>query len=483
MPILRFAPAPSGAMHPGNCRSALVNYVVAKILNGELCLRIDDTNAPLVREDFIKNIYCDMNWLGIFCNRILQQSERQEYYKSVFKLLLEANFIYSSTSLTESNRVRRAEAETQNTQSCCWRFEIQKDIVIWNDLIRGKEKHEPISMTSDPIVFRSDGSITYLLASVIDDIVMGITHIVRGRDHISNTAIQIQMMHAILCALKNNGPLKMKDLTLSYESVQCVIDKLQFAHLPLLSNEDGSKFSKRAKSLSIDSLRNAGVIAMSINNYLLSLGSSEMLDFDNMSELIEHIRQKGLENFFQSLGNSDVRFSLDNLWVINQKLISRMSFKKLIQSNLKYDLSWLNEDMWECIRSDMTSLEFLNKWREIFFDEIDLYENIVSNQNEYDLIDFFATKDEYRDTLNTVDSNFFEIAKKNLPISFDSDNWSIWTNAISNETELKGKGLFMPLRLAITGMKHGPKMADIFRFFDKTVVLHRLNSAIKYLNS
>jgi glutamyl-tRNA synthetase len=494
---VRIAPSPSGYIHPGNARSAIINSVFARSVDGNFYIRIDDTNSETTSEEFIQNIYKDLEWLSISNNGKYVQSERTDLYKFTFEILKKSGRIYpciedfqNKSTGSYIHHIRRNEIEILNPTpdqlaNSSWRFEILNTKSSWNDIATGYEEYDVQKITGDPVVFRKDGSITYLLASVIDDIFMNITHIIRGKDHTSNTAIQIQMFDAIKNALSalskefdlqsqldsnfsniiNKYSININNFQNHFQNIQN-FPEIKFAHLPLLSFEDGAKLSKRNNSLSISSLREKGILPMTINNYLMSIGTSELSEFSTMEEMVNHFKKINFEEFLTNLGKSSACFSQNTLLSLNQKMLSKLSIDEISQL-------WstkINEPQWNVIKDNIEYLSQLSEWEDIFYNEEIVYDEILK-KNEY-INGIFPSDYELL--------NFFTTALMSIPENTSSnDAWDKWIAEIKNSTSKKGKEIFMPMRLALTGMEHGPKMNEIIRLIPRNIIQNRISHAKK----
>jgi glutamyl-tRNA synthetase len=475
---VRFAPAPSGFIHPGNARSAIMNYVLAKshpASHDSFILRIDDTNEEKVSTEAVDGLLNDLKWLEIVPDKIEQQSKRFELYKQVFEILKKHNVIYPCNQYKSNNfsRIRRENCEVQlkndeNDSDYGWRFEIKEGQSIWNDMILGDQIHDPIKMSSDPIVFREGGQITYLLASAIDDIFMGITHIIRGQDHVSNTAIQVQMIHTIL------NVILAENATELLEKVDINRAKhIKFGHLPLLSFEDGQKLSKRNNSLSIKSLREDGILPVTINNYLLSLGTNNISEFSSNQDILDHFASINFDEFFGSIGKASAMFSMQNLLHLNQKILTKMEKNDIVQhiqnqneNDAKY-INNLDDNAWNLIRENVFTLNDIISWLDVLYDDEMIYCNKLAQyleqyDDEYDLCDFFQIA---VDKIQSMDTK-------------SPDAWNDFSSYIKEKTGKKGVQLFMPIRIALTGKEHGPKMNLLFDFMKKNTIIHRFKECI-----
>jgi len=439
MTTTRFAPSPTGHLHIGNIRTALHNWIWAKKTQGRFILRIDDTDKERSREEYVQGIRADLAWLGLAPDAEYRQSERSALYDAAFDRLRAAGRVYAcyetsqeldlkrkialgrglppvydraALNLTDADR---AELEGQGLKPH-WRFKLDHDEPIaWDDLIRGPQKFDAASL-SDPVIRRADGSWLYMLPSAIDDVDMQITHVVRGEDHVSNTAVQLQMF----TALGSTPPA--------------------FAHEALLVGAEG-KLSKRLGSLGVGELRDKHILPQAIVALLARLGTS-----DPVEPL--HDRAALLESFdFARFGRAPARFAEEDLERINRQLVHTADFA-LVSDQLPPQV---DEAAWHAIRPNIAHLgEVADYWR------------IIEGP-----IDAPAPEAE--------DAAFLAEARAALePIDFGPTVWKDWTELLKASTGRKGKGLFLPLRRALTGMDHGPDMGELLPLIGRERALERL---------
>jgi len=432
MTTTRFAPSPTGHLHVGNLRTALFNYLIARRESGKFILRIDDTDAVRSKPEYVDSIKRDMEWLGLYWDKIEYQSNRLERYAEIAKKLREIGKFYecfessveldlkrkkqlnmgkppvydrSALALSETERVvLRTETDGH------WRFMLNQSRVDWTDQILGNLSIDAASV-SDPVLIRGDGQVLYTLASICDDTDMGVTHVVRGSDHVTNTATQIQIIQAI----GGNVP--------------------QFAHHSLLTGPKGDGLSKRLGSLALRDMREAGVQPMALLSHLAKLGSSDPVELrGSMDEIMSEF---DLEKF----GVAPTKFDNMDLIPLTAKYLQGLSV-----SDVATDISNTGvpsekaEGFWNVVRMNISSLNDLQMWW-------DLMEQGADPQIE------------------EQDREFVLEAIAMLPEQpFSSDTWSVWTKLVQEETGRKGKNLFMPLRRALTGMSHGPEMGALLPY-------------------
>jgi len=440
---VRFAPSPTGLLHIGNARAALMNWLFARhhALRGEeatFLYRLDDTDSERSDPLYVKAIEEDLSWLGLTYDQAAKQSERFDRYGLAVETLKasgrlypcyetpeELDFkrkrqlarheppIYDRTALKLTQEERRAfEAEGRKPH---WRFKLLSESIHWDDLIRGSNDFHGDHL-SDPVLVRGDGAYLYTLTSVVDDIEFGITHIIRGEDHVTNTAVQIQLFEA-----------------LGGES-----DALNFAHVPLLLDVQGAPLSKRLGSLSLSVLRESGLEPMAINSFLARLGTSLPIE--------PHLTLDELaENFSLSIfSRASPRFDPAELMTLNHKLLQLMPYEH-VQERLREIAPLITNEAWNAIRGNLQNLEEATQWEPI------CYGHIIPVINDRDYLD---------------------TALVNLPPEpWDTSTWAAWTEVIKEKTGRKGKELFMPLRQALTGKEHGPEMKELLPLigYNKTV--------------
>lgn len=437
----RFAPSPTGHLHIGNIRTALHNWMWAKKNGGRFILRIDDTDKERSKEEYVDCIRADLDWLGLNPDHECRQSDRCDRYEEEFQRLLADGRvypcyetpqelelkrkvqlgrglppIYDRSALQLSDEQKKAYDDEGRTPH--WRFLLDHDSPIaWNDLIRGEQCFEA-SQLSDPVIRRGDGSWLYMLPSAIDDLDMGISHVVRGEDHVSNTAAQLQMC----LALGGRHP--------------------EFAHEALLVGAEG-KLSKRLGSLGVKAFRETGIEPCAIISLLARLGTSDPV-------VAVHGRDELLETFdFARFGRAPARFALEDLARLNAQLVHDMPYD-MVSDRLP---DAITAEIWETIRPNITHLGEAESW--------------------YQVIERQVVPPE----LEAGDAEFLAIAKEMLAAQdtpWPDDIWQVWTKALKDETGRKGRGLFLPLRRALTGMDQGPDMSALLPLIGRERALARL---------
>ncbi|MFZ4747438.1 MAG: glutamate--tRNA ligase [Sphingomonas sp.] len=431
--VTRFAPSPTGRLHIGNIRTALHCFLWARKHGGRFLLRIDDTDAARSTEAFVDAIRTDLDWLGLIRDGEERQSARFTLYETQFERLRISGRVYACYETPEELDLRRKvllgrglppiyerpdpQAPIPEGRAPHWRFKLDHDVMIdWDDLVRGPQYFDP-RLISDPVVRRADGSWLYLLPSVIDDIDMGVTTVVRGEDHVSNTASQLQMF----LAFGAQPPA--------------------FAHEALLVGSEG-KLSKRLGSLDCDALRAEGIEPLAVAALLARLGTSDsVVPVDSFAPLIQGID-------FGRFGRAPARFDVGELASLNAKMLHQMPYDA-VAARLPQGM---NETAWDVIRPNLTQISEATDWWRIVKGPID---SDVAREDA----EFLAAA-----------------ARVAAGIDWGADPWHALTNALKTETDRKGKSLFLPLRRALTGLDHGPDMAALLPLIGRTEALNRLSA-------
>jgi len=438
MTILRFAPSPTGRMHIGNTRTAILNWLFALKSGGQFVLRYDDTDTARSTQEFADGIAADLDWLGIRPHRIEWQSKRFARYDEVAEKLRAAGRLYpcyetadeldrrrkrqmargappvydrAALKLTDDDK-RKLEAEGRKPH---WRFRLDGRVVEWNDLIRGPQ-HIDTTGLSDPVLVREDGTYLYTLPSVIDDIDFGITHVIRGEDHVVNTAVQIEITEALGGSIPS------------------------YAHHSLLTGADGKGLSKRLGSLSISAMREGGLEPMAVVSHAALLGTSDNIHpCADYTELVDGFA-------LDKLSRAPVRFDEAELLQLNAKLLHHLPWDAV-----KHRLLDDSEAFWLAVRGNISRLSDTDTWR-----------NVISGP----ITPLIAAEDR----------GFVSEASALLPPEpWDGTTWKVWTEAIKAATGRKGKPLFMPLRLALTGLDHGPELAQLLPLIGRERAIERLS--------
>lgn len=435
---VRFAPSPTGRLHVGNVRTALVNWLFAKGQGGSFVLRIDDTDLARSTQEYEDGIEADLTWLGLTWDERYNQSKRFDRYEDAAARLKASGRLYpcyeTSEELDRRRKVQlsrglppiydRAALELTDAEKAAfeaegrrphWRFKLEGKRVAWEDLARGHAEVDTASM-SDPVLIREDGLFLYTLPSVVDDIDMDITHIIRGEDHVTNTGAQIEIFEALDAKVPG------------------------FAHMPLLVGADGAALSKRLGSLSISDMRDQGYEPIAITSHLGKIGTSDAL------EVAASVEALGQSFAFSKMGRSPARYDTADLDRLNAQALHAMDYATA-QPRLAAMGADLGQGFWDAVRPNLQK----------FADVADMA-RIVSGPI----------------TPVIEDAAFAAAALEVLPAQIDADAWSAWTQAVKDKTGAKGKALFMPLRLALTGQPHGPDMAAMTPLIGREKIERRL---------
>lgn len=445
--VVRFAPSPTGFIHVGNLRAALLNYLFALKHQGQFILRIDDTDVERSQVRFEDAIKHDLAWLGLGYAQTFNQSHRfdryaqaAEYLKGIGRLYPcyetqdELDFmrkrqlsqgkppIYNRQSLNLTEAEKSA-FESQGRKPH-WRFKLIEDETAWDDLIRGPVSFHGL-FASDPVLIREDGVPLYTLPSVVDDMDYGVTHIIRGEDHVTNTAVQIQLLNA----LKGLPGIQR--------------DHMTYAHFSLIIDASGQGFSKRTGSLSIGNLKEDGIEPMAIHSLLAKLGTSDPMEPRHSLDELAH------ELDFSKFSRSAPKFSVEKLHKMNAKYLHSLPYDQ-VAPRLTAILPNVTESFWSVVGGNVDHLSDITYWWDVCHGTI---------------------------TPVIEDAPFIQQALELLPSTWDHDTWTTWTTAVKEATGRKGKDLFMPLRLALTGRPHGPEMKQFLPLMDRNRVLERLTVA------
>jgi glutamyl-tRNA synthetase len=435
--ITRFAPSPTGRLHVGNIRTALHNALFARAKSGKFLLRIDDTDAERSTEAFVEAIHADLAWLGLTPDATVRQSQRFALYEREFERLKAAGRVYACYETPEELDLRRkvllgrglppvyerkaADAPVPEGVAPHWRFRLDHQAPIeWDDLVRGHQKFDP-SLISDPVVRRADGSWLYLLPSVIDDIDLGITHIVRGEDHVSNSATQIQMFAALGAATPH------------------------FAHEALLVAAEG-KLSKRLGSAGVDGMRDAGIEPLALLSLLARLGTSQPVEArTTLSALAE-----GFD--FSTFGRAPAHFDLAEVEQLNAKLLHLTDYPDVV-ARLPAGTSAAD---WAALRGNVAHLGEVADWLPVLHGAIPAPEVVPDDK-----------------------PMLAEAAESAATLDWAGEPWRQLTEAVKAATGRKGRSLFHPLRLALTGLDSGPEMAALLPIIGRERAVERLRAAAR----
>ncbi len=434
---VRFAPSPTGMLHIGNARTALITWLFTRSQNGHFLLRIDDTDLERSKVEYEEAIEESLKWMGMDWDEKANQKDRMDRYAIHIEELKDSGRLYpcyetpDELALKRKSQLSRGlppiydraaleltddakaalEAEGRSPH---WRFKINHKSIKWDDLIRGDVHFEGKDI-ADPVVLREDGSPLYHLCSVIDDVHFEMTHVVRGEDHVSNTAAHVQMFEALGASVP------------------------RFAHLPLISDAEGGKLSKRLGSLSLIDIRDDdGLEPMSVVSLMARLGTSDPIEaFSDIQPLIDSFD-------FSKFSRGTPKFDSEELLRLNSKIIHDMDFAAVKDRLPK----GADEVFWNAVRPNLEKVSDITEWWE------------VANGPVTPVIE---------------DAEFIAEAAGLLPPApWDETTWKTWTNAVKDATGRKGKELFMPLRQALTGMDHGPELNILLMLIGPEKVQERL---------
>ena len=441
--VTRFAPAPTGRLHVGNLRAAIHNWLFARHHGGRFLLRIDDTDQARSSEDYVEAIRADLAWLGIVPDEEARQSARFDRYEAALERLARDGRVYpayetaqeldlkrkvqlgrglppvydrSALALTAEERTR-LEAQGRRPH---WRFRLDHERPIeWDDLVRGRQQFEP-ALLSDPVIRREDGSWLYMLPSVVDDVDFGVTHVVRGEDHVTNTAVQVQMFEAL------GAPVP------------------HFAHEALLVGAEG-KLSKRLGSMSVDELREQGVEPVALMAKLARIGTSLPVEpVTGPQPLIESFD-------FASFGRAPARFDLEELAALNARIIHQLPFAAVAE---RLPVGMTEAD-WEAIRPNLKSVGEAADWWAILHGHVER----PAEAEDCELL--------------------VAAAEEAAALDWSEAPWPALVARLKARTGRAGKSLFLPLRRAVTGRDSGPEMAALLPLIGPDETISRLRTAAR----
>ncbi|WP_448189470.1 glutamate--tRNA ligase [Azospirillum sp. sgz301742] len=438
---VRFAPSPTGLLHVGNVRLALVNWLFARRQGGTFLLRMDDTDEERSKPEYAQGIEADLTWLGLGWDRFARESDRYGRYDETAAALKASGRLYpcyetaeelslkrasllsqgrpplydrSALRLTDADRARQ-EGEGRTPH---WRFKLEHTPVEWTDLVRGPVHFEGAAL-SDPVLIREDGRPLYTLTSVVDDADFAISHVIRGEDHVANTAVQIQIWQALGAAV----PV--------------------FAHLPLLTDAGGQGLSKRLGSLSVTSLREEeGIQPMALASLLAKLGTSDAIE--PRVALDDLVAEFAMEK----VSRATPKFDLEELKRLNARLLHMTPFEAVRADLEARGFHGVDAAFWEAVRANVETLSDVGAWWS------------VTHAPVAPVVE---------------DAAFTQAAAGLLPDEpWDAATWGAWTAAVKQATGRKGKELFHPLRLALTGREHGPELKNLLPLIGRARAVHRL---------
>ncbi|HEV3174490.1 MAG TPA: glutamate--tRNA ligase [Stellaceae bacterium] len=438
MTKVRFAPSPTGRLHLGNARTALVNWLFARKSGGRFLLRLDDTDRERSREEFAAAIETDLRWLGLDWDEYERQSARLDRYATAAERLKSAGLLYPCFETAEELDLKRKLVQQRGQpwiydraalaldpaeiarriaagEAPHWRFKLEHRAVAWDDLVRGRtELHG--GHLSDPVLIRADGMPLYTFTSVVDDVELGVSHVIRGEDHVTNTAFQIQIFEA----LGHEAP--------------------EFAHLSLITGKGGEALSKRMDSLSLALLRESGVEPMAVNSLLAKLGTSDAVE--PRLDLAAVVAEFDLKKF----GRAQPHLDPAELGALNAKLLHQTPFEAVAARLPK----GATRAFWEAVRPNLERVADAAYWWRVCGGEI-------------------------APMLAPADAEFLVKAAELLPPEpFDATTWKSWTDRVAAATGRKGRALFHPVRLALTAREQGPELRALLPLIGRERALDRL---------
>ncbi|MBX7528488.1 glutamate--tRNA ligase [Qipengyuania vesicularis] len=443
--ITRFAPSPTGRLHVGNIRTALHNWLLARKAGGRFLLRIDDTDAERSRDEFVEAIREDLAWLGLSPDAEERQSQRMDKYEAAFDALKAVGRVYPAYETAQELELKRKiqlsrglppiydraslrltadERAAKEAEGVAphWRFKLDHEEPIrWEDGVRRMQKFDPAQL-SDPVIRRADGSWLYMLPSAVDDLDMGVTDVLRGEDHVSNTAVQIQMFTALIAA--------------QYPAQHIP----RFAHEALLVGKEG-KLSKRLGSLGCDAFRERGIEPEALIALLARLGTSQPVEpIADRTHLVETFD-------LSTFGRAPAKFDDTELERLNAAIVHSMDFAKVADRLPK----GMDEAGWHAVRPNLSHVGEVEDWWKLVTGPIE--------QPEFS------------------DEDRAYLAQAGEALEWGEDPWHALTGKLKETTGRKGKALFLPLRQALTGMDHGPDMAELLPLIGEKEARARLERA------
>ena len=442
--IARFAPSPTGRLHVGNVRTALMNWLFVRERGGKFILRIDDTDLERSTNEYEEGIKEDLGWLGLNWDESFNQSHRFPSYEAAAAKLKADGLLYAcyetADELDRQRKLQRVQSKPPvynraglsltDTEIAAyeaegrkphWRFKLSGETVRWTDMVRGEQSVDTSSL-SDPVLIRGDGSFLYTLPSVVDDIEAKITHVIRGEDHVTNSGAQIEVFKA----LSDHLPT--------------------FAHTPLLVGKDGKGLSKRIGSLSMKELKEQGLEPLAICSLLGKIGTSDPIEARPSMEVLKD------EFSFDKIGRAPARFDEDELLLINGRLLHETPYETVREHLERLNVGG-NEDFWNLIRTNVSKVSDAAGWSTVIYSPMP-------------------------GRIEDEDKNFCMAAANALPDVLTSETWSEWTNTLKVDHARKGKTLFLPLRRALTGSDRGPEMGKLLELLGVEKAKARLQGEI-----
>ena len=436
--MLRFAPSPTGLLHIGNLRVALLNYLFAKKHNKKFFLRIDDTDLERSNQKYTESIISDLKWLNIEYSDIFKQSERMDKYIDVFNYLKKKEFIYPCFESAEelslkrkillkqgrppiydrgSLKLKKSEISSliSSGKKPHWRLKLNDEVITWEDKIHDKVTFKNLSI-SDPVIFRSDELPLFTITSVVDDADLNVTHIMRGDDHLTNTAAQIQLF-------------KMLDSKVP-----------EFGHFPLIKSISGEGLSKRMGKDSINQLRSEKILPIIIINYLSKIGTSSSVE--SIIGIDKLIQEFDLKIF----SKNSIFYDPNDLHRLNSKYLKELGFQELKQIINPI----FNQSFWETVKSNIDSIKEAEDWYEIINSELILEDKVV------------------------LSNDLKKIILDELPEKINSKTWVEWTKKILEKCDIKPKELYTKLRIILTGKQFGPSMNNLLTLLNTKEIVNRI---------
>ena len=441
---VRFAPSPTGQLHVGNARTALLNALFCRRAQGTFLLRFDDTDAGRSREEFARAIAADLQWMGITWQAEMRQSERIERYRAAFQRLVAGGFVYPCYETPDELEFKRkrllaqrrpplydraALALSSGEQAALeaagrvpyWRLKLPAAEIGWEDLVRGPARIRADSM-SDPILIRADGTFLYMLPSTVDDIELGITHVIRGEDHVPNTAVQI-----VLCQALGGTPP-------------------EYAHVPLLTDRAGQGLSKRLGSLTLASLRAEGIEPMALNGFLATLGTgiapSPARSLDDLAE----------DFALGRLAGAAAKFDDEQLRRFNERFVHELPYEQAAPTLQALGLERADARFWLAVRDNLHRIGEAAYWYEVCFGDIE--------------------------TRPGADAFTTEAAALLPPEPWTAATWGDWVTQLKSSTGRRGRDLFQPLRFALTGRTDGPELKALLPLIGRARAQQRLQGTV-----
>ncbi|HEY3636529.1 MAG TPA: glutamate--tRNA ligase [Rhizomicrobium sp.] len=439
--LVRFAPSPTGLLHVGNARTAMLNHLFARKEGARFLLRIDDTDTERSKPEYEAAIIADLEWLGIGHDLFARQILRADSHRAAGETLKAAGRLYPcyETQLElERKRKRqiaqgrppvydraalslsaeeRSRLEDQGRMPH-WRFKLTGNQIVWRDLVRGEVAIET-SALSDPVLIREDGRFLYTLPSVVDDVDYSVSHVIRGEDHVTNTAVQIEIFEALSAPVPH------------------------FAHFPLLVGVGGEALSKRLGSLSLKSLREEeGIESLALACLLAKTGTSDPI------ELRDSVDTLTREFSFEKIGRAPAHFDPAELVHLNARLLHTLSYEAVSRRLAEMDIGG-GAAFWDAVKPNLTRLsEAADFWAMVGGPIAPVVENPELLAKAAELLP---------------------------PEPWDEQIWPVWTRAVSDAAGTKGRALFHPLRLALTGRENGPELKKLLPLIGRAKALARLN--------